>query len=110
MTLTCVSITTNGESADSTFFLSVISIVGGFVVSVTTIFLTSRQERIKSKEDARREYEYEARKRLYREYEPVLFQLHQLCEVARTRISHMPQGMKDKHFLTEDDYEIEKNL
>ena len=44
------------QPADSNFFLSVISIVGGFVVSLTTIFLTSRQERIESKEDARREY------------------------------------------------------
>lgn len=36
--------------------------------------------------DARRDYEYEARKRLYEEYEPLLFQLVELSENALHRV------------------------
>jgi len=40
----------------------------------------------KSEGDARRDYEYEARKRLYQECEPLLFQLYELSENALHRI------------------------
>jgi hypothetical protein len=40
----------------------------------------------KAERDARRDYEYEARKRLYQEYEPLLFQLIELSENALYRI------------------------
>jgi hypothetical protein len=35
---------------------------------------------------ARRDYQYEARKRLYQQYEPLLFQLVECCESAKERI------------------------
>lgn len=41
---------------------------------------------VHSERDARRDYEYEARKRLYAEVEPVLFQLVELSEAALHRI------------------------
>jgi hypothetical protein len=41
--------------------------------------------------DARRDYEYEARKRLYQECGPVLFQLADLCEAAYFRITGLAQ-------------------
>jgi hypothetical protein len=40
----------------------------------------------KAEEDARRDYEYEARKRLYEQYEPLLFQLVEACENAHFRV------------------------
>lgn len=40
----------------------------------------------KSEEDARRDYDYEARKRLYREAEPLLFRLSEASESALHRI------------------------
>ncbi len=39
--------------------------------------------------DARRDYEYEARKRLYQEYEPLLFQLVELSEYSLHRINSL---------------------
>jgi hypothetical protein len=62
------------------------------------------REQKRDEEKARREYEYEARKRLYLECEPILFQLHQLCEAADRRISHMPRRMKEDHFFSKDKY------
>jgi hypothetical protein len=35
----------------------------------------------KAEHDARRDYEYEARKRLYQEYEPIFFQLQNYLKV-----------------------------
>jgi hypothetical protein len=40
----------------------------------------------KSEEDARREYEYDSRKNLYVEFEPLLFQLNELSDRAYRRI------------------------
>jgi hypothetical protein len=62
------------------------------------------REQKRDEEKARREYEYEARKRLYLECEPILFQLHQLCEAADRRISHMPRRMIEHHFFSKDEY------
>jgi hypothetical protein len=44
--------------------------------------------------DARRDYLYEARKRLYHEYEPLLFQLIELSESALTRIYGLARTAK----------------
>ena len=48
--------------------------------------LKSQLEEQKAEKDARREYEYEARKRLYQQYEPLLFQLVELAENGLNRI------------------------
>lgn len=46
------------------------------------------QERA-SERDARRDYEYEARKRLYSDVEPLLFQLTEAVEIALRRVSSL---------------------
>jgi hypothetical protein len=61
-------------------------------------------EQKREEQKARREYELEARKRLYKESEPILFQLHQLCEAADSRISHMPRKVREGWFLTKEEY------
>src|ERR1700688_1501373 len=47
---------------------------------------TYRSTREMHETDARREYEYEARKRLYEECEPLIFQTLESAEVARRRV------------------------
>jgi uncharacterized protein YxeA len=68
---------------------SVISLV---TAAVTAIFTRKNDSRLKylenklaierAEQDARRDYEYEARKRLYQECEPILFQFAELSESA----------------------------
>jgi hypothetical protein len=48
----------------------------------------------KSEQDARRDYEYEAKKRLYQEYEPLLFQFNELSESAYRRIIGVAKNIK----------------
>lgn len=45
----------------------------------------------KSKHDARQEYEYKARIRLYEEFDPYLFQFMELCESARRAIARLAE-------------------
>jgi Sds3-like len=49
----------------------------------------------KSEQDALRDYEYEARKRLYQEFEPVLFQLVELSDSALRRICRLSSVSKE---------------
>lgn len=56
--------------------------------------LTEAQE----ERNARRDYQYEARKRLYQEYEPLLFQLVELSESALSRIRNLA-GMASQGHL-----------
>jgi hypothetical protein len=61
----------------------------------------------KSEEDARRDYEYEARKRLYQECEPLMFQLVELSENALYRIHSLVRSTKQGNlprWLRDDDY------
>lgn len=51
----------------------------------------------KSENDARREYEFEARKKLYQEYEPLLFQLMEASENAMHRIQSLARTAKDEN-------------
>ena len=44
---------------------------------------------------ARRDYQYEARKRLYQQYEPLLFQLVEHCESAKERIYSLARSAKE---------------
>jgi len=48
----------------------------------------------KSEKDARRDYEYEARKRLYQQCEPLLFQLYEASENALHRIFSLARTAK----------------
>lgn len=47
-----------------------------------------------AEKNARRDYEYEARKRLYQQYEPLLFQLVELSESALRRITGLARSAK----------------
>jgi DNA-binding protein H-NS len=48
--------------------------------------LESKLATKRDKETARREYEYDARKKLYEAYEPLLFQFNELAENALRRV------------------------
>jgi hypothetical protein len=50
------------------------------------LFLVSELEEQKAARNARRDYEYEAKKRLYAECEPLLFEAVELAESARYRV------------------------
>lgn len=85
------------------------AIIAGFVSLVLTVwnFFSGRksQKQIeilknelaqkKSENDARREYEFEARKRLYEEYEPLLFQLIEASENAFSRIRSLARTSRN---------------
>jgi hypothetical protein len=90
-------------------------------VSLLSIYLTKKNdvtlEKLKSKLDiekaeqnARRDYEYEARKRLYEECEPILFQFAELSESALRRIYALTRNAKegnlgpDRYWLATDHY------
>src|SRR5262245_54437043 len=53
--------------------------------------LRDRYAESKAERDARRDYQYEARKRLYHECGPLVFQLAELSEAAFYRITGLAQ-------------------
>jgi heme exporter protein D len=78
--------------------VAVVSAVGALVVAIISAILSgltarrqmllrNRLDREARAEDARQAYEYDARKRLYRECEPLLFQARELANEARGRIT-----------------------
>ena len=93
--------TSSGSMSDPKVIAAIIVALVGAVVSIVTAiwsYYTNRKSQIElehvkaqiaeqqSVRDARRDYEYEARKRLYEQYEPLLFQLVELSEDALHRI------------------------
>ncbi len=50
-----------------------------------------------AEKNARRDYEYEARKRLYHEFEPLLFQFVDLAESAQRRIGSIARTARQGH-------------
>src|SRR2546430_6264740 len=50
-----------------------------------------------AEKNARRDYVYEARKRLYQQYEPLLFQLVELSESAYRRIAALARSARQGH-------------
>jgi hypothetical protein len=78
-------------------FVAVLAALASLAVALINYFGSRRTQREveslraelaerKSERDARRDYEYEARKRLYHECEPLLFQLYEASENALYRI------------------------
>ena len=51
----------------------------------------------RAERDAQRDYVYEARKRLYTEFQPLLFQLIELCESAQNRILNLAESARGGH-------------
>lgn len=67
----------------------------------------------KSEEDARRDYDYEARKRLYQECEPLIFQFVELSENALHRIYSLARSTsqgKLPDWLVKDEYYIASTM
>jgi hypothetical protein len=60
-------------------------------------FLNSRLRTDEANQNARRDYEYEARKRLYKECEPLLFRLSEASENALHRIYSLARTARDGH-------------
>ena len=56
----------------------------------------------KSENDARRDYQYEARKRLYQECEPLLFQLSEVSEYAIFRVQSLARTARKGNLSSSD--------
>jgi hypothetical protein len=97
------------------------------VISVLSIMMSKRNdislEKIKNdleikkdEQTARRDYEYEARKRLYGECEPILFQFAELSESALKRIYALARNARDgnlgpdRFWLLTDQYFIRSTI
>lgn len=55
----------------------------------------------KSKDDARRDYEYEALKRLYEQLEPLIFQLTEVSESALRRVNNLARSSRYADLATD---------
>jgi hypothetical protein len=67
--------------------------VGGAFFYGFATFVQPWLEDRQSERQARREYEYDARKHLYRECEPLVFQARELCEFADRRIKAIARNV-----------------
>lgn len=72
-----------------------------FLLSLGSVWYASRIDREQKDRDALRAYRFEARKRLYEQCEPLLFQLAEAAENARGRIHGLARSCRDGH-LSED--------
>jgi len=96
-------------------------------ISILSILMSKRNnielEKIKNdleikkdEQTARRDYEYEARKRLYQECEPILFQFAELSESALKRIYALARNARDgnlgpdRFWLSTDHYFIRSTI
>jgi hypothetical protein len=57
--------------------------------------LKTELHHIEKKQDARVEYEFEARKRLYSEIEPILYEVSHACEEIFNRVANMAQASRN---------------
>jgi hypothetical protein len=71
--------------------VAVALIVAGLslVGTVVSLVWNARLQRQQAERTAERDYEYEARKRVYKELQPLLFQLSDACESAYGRIENL---------------------
>ena len=102
-------------------WVAIVALVSSVASAVISAILTRKNEvRVKhlenklaierAAEDARRDYEYEARKRLYQECEPILFQFAEFSESALRRIYALARNARDgnlgpeRYWLSTDHY------
>jgi hypothetical protein len=107
--------------------IAIIALVSSVITAtLTAIFNRKNDVRLKqlenelaikrAEQDARRDYEYEARKRLYQECEPILFQFAELSESAVRRIYALARNAKDgnlgpdRYWLSTDHYFIKSTI
>ena len=85
--------------------VAIIALISSGFTAIITIILTKQNDgkirhlenELQTKREelnARREYEYEAKKRLYQEYEPLLFQFNELADDALRRIIALAREAK----------------
>jgi hypothetical protein len=106
---------------------AIIALVSSVITAIITAIFTKKNEmrlrhlendlaEKKAEHDARRDYEYEARKRLYQECEPILFQFAELSESALRRIYALARNAKegnlgpDRYWLSTDHYFIRSTI
>ena len=106
---------------------AIIALVSSLITAgITAIFARKNEIRLKhlenklaierAEQDARRDYEYEARKRLYLECEPILFRFAELSESALRRIYALARNAKDgnlgpeRFWLSTDHYFIRSTI
>jgi hypothetical protein len=102
-------------------WVAIVALVSSVASAVISAIFTRKNEvRVKhlenklaierAAEDARRDYEYEARKRLYQECEPILFQFAEFSESALRRIYALARNARDgnlgpeRYWLSTDHY------
>src|SRR5262249_28588645 len=88
---------------DVKILVALISAVASLIVALITYFATRSNQRdveelkaklseTKAERDALRDYEYEARKRLYHECGPLMFQLLEQAEGAINRVRNLARA------------------
>jgi hypothetical protein len=107
--------------AEIWFWTPLVAAVASLVVAIITHLsgrsnqkaieeLRDRYAENKAERDARRDYQYEARKRLYHELGPIVFQLAELSEAAFYRITGLAQTARQgnlepgRHSFLRDEY------
>jgi hypothetical protein len=94
----------------------IISAIIAFIVSATGSYISYFFSIKKAEKDARRDYEYEAKKRLYQECEPILFEFSELSESALRRIHVLAKNAKEgnlgpeRYWLSTDPYFIRSTI
>lgn len=92
--------------SESDIPVAIITFLSSVVVALITSKLTLRNdERLKrleqalnkkqTEDKARLDYEYEAKKRLYQEYEPLIFQMQESSESALNRIMNLARDSRN---------------
>jgi hypothetical protein len=93
---------------DTDIIVSLVSAATAVVLAVYTYYTRKSQDKsieiLKnqlqeklSEKDALRDYQYEARKRLYSEYEPIFFQFIEQSESALSRIENLARTSRENH-------------
>jgi hypothetical protein len=90
--------------SDTAIILAVVSAIISVVLAVISFYNSKKLEKLKitlkenqSQRDAKRDYEYEAKKRLYQDYEPLYFQYLELGDIASSRIEGIAKTTKEGH-------------
>ena len=91
-------------TALASLIVSVVTAVGSYVSKVRSetriAQLQDTLTEARGERAARLDYVYEARKRLYSEFQPLLFQMVDGCDGARNRIrDSMVAGAREEHLL-----------
>jgi hypothetical protein len=107
------------DKETATVLAAAITAAASLVVALASIVSSRRStERVarlaaelaeeKSSRDARRDYEYEARKRLYDQCDPLLFQFFELAEDAGRRVKSLARSCRDGNLRPDGSGWLEK--